>query len=336
MTTNSLQTQLAARQHTATRCEISVVVPVFNEEEVLPEFHRRLLAVLKAATDSFEIIYIDDGSQDGTAGILKRLHTQDVRTGQLRFSRNFGKEAAMSAGLQAAIGEAVVIIDVDLQDPPELIPQMLGEWRRGADMVNLRRRVRQGETAIKRSTAHLFYRFFNSLGEVPIAENVGDFRLLSRRVVDALNSMPERSRFMKGLFAWVGFHQVTLDYDRAPRAAGTSKWRYWKLWNYALEGITSFSTVPLKIASYIGFICAAAAFVYALYFFGKTLWLGEPVQGFPTLILTILFLGGVQLMSIGVLGEYLSRMFNETKQRPLFLVDEYTPAMQHGKRATAR
>lgn len=307
-------------------CVLSVVVPVFNEEDVLPEFHRRLHAVLQSLGESFEILYVDDGSRDDTPAILRALHAADARTGFIRFSRNFGKEAGMSAGLRACCGEAVVLVDVDLQDPPELIPQMLAAWRNGADMVNMQRRVRHGETATKRGTARLFYRFFNWLSEVPIPENVGDFRLLGRRVVDALNSLPERTRFLKGMFAWVGFHQVTLEYDRAPRLAGTSKWRYWKLWNFALEGITSFSTVPLRLGIYAGFACSASAFAGALYFMTKTLAFGDPVPGFPTLILTILFLGGIQLMGLGVIGEYLGRIFIESKQRPLFLVDEYQPA----------
>lgn len=306
---------------------LSVVVPVFNEEEVLPEFHRRLQAVLCTLSEAFEIVYVDDGSQDGTADILRTFHALEGHVTVVRFSRNFGKEAAMTAGLQTASGEAVILIDADLQDPPEEIPAMVTAWLQGADLVNMRRRHRN-ESAVKKLTAHFFYRTLNRLSDVPIPEDVGDFRLLSRRVVDALNHLPERTRFMKGLFAWVGYRQVTLEYDKDARAAGYSKWRYWKLWNFALEGITSFSTVPLKIASYAGFLCAASAFVYALYFFIKTYFVGDPVRGFPTLILTILFLGGLQLMGMGVIGEYLSRMFTESKRRPLFLLDEFLPARQ--------
>ncbi len=321
-----MNTGLQLYAPTPTRCVLSVVVPLYNEEEVLPEFHRRTSAALQAWGESYEILYIDDGSRDRTPDILRELKASDPHVGYLRFSRNFGKEAGMSAGLRACSGESVILIDVDLQDPPELIPKMITAWRTGADMVNMQRRIRHGETSAKRGTAHLFYRFFNRLSDVPIPENVGDFRLMSRRVVDALNQLPERTRFMKGMFAWVGFRQVTLEYDRAPRAAGTTKWNYWKLWNFALEGFTSFSTVPLKLSTYAGFLCATSAFVYALYFMIKTLVFGDPVHGFPTLILTILFLGGIQLMSIGIIGEYLSRIFIETKQRPLFLVDEYHPA----------
>ena len=305
---------------------LSVVVPVFNEEEVLRAFHRRLVAVLNTIDGDWELIYVDDGSTDATALILKELQTVEPAIGVVRLSRNFGKEAAMSAGLRLARGKAVVVIDADLQDPPELIPDMLNAWRQGADVVNLRRRSRGGETWLKKMTARLFYRIINRLSEVAIPENVGDFRLLSRRVVETLNQFPERNRFMKGLFAWVGYAQVTLDYDRQPRAAGKTKWHYRKLWNFALEGITSFSIAPLKLATYAGFLSAAAAFLYALNFLIKTLTVGEPVRGFPTLIVTILLLGGMQLMATGILGEYMGRLFMESKRRPLYLIDDYRPA----------
>jgi glycosyltransferase involved in cell wall biosynthesis len=242
-------------------------------------------------------------------------------------SRNFGKEQAMSAGLRQARGEATVVIDADLQDPPELIPAMLGEWSRGADVVSMRRRHRAGESWLKRATAYAFYRVMNRLSDVPIPVDTGDFRLLSRRALDALNSLPERNRVMKGLFAWIGFRQRTIDYDRDPRAAGASKWRYWKLWNLALEGITGFSVGPLKVATYVGLLTALSAFMYAAFVFVKTLALGDPVRGFPTLIVVISFLGGLQLMAIGVLGEYVGRLFVEAKNRPLYLVEElHAPA----------
>ena len=307
-------------------CTLSVVVPVFNEAEVLPILHDRLVAVLNAIDGGWELIYVDDGSTDATALILKELQTVEAAVGVVRLSRNFGKEAAMSAGLRLARGKAVVVIDADLQDPPELIPEMLNAWRQGADVVNLRRRIRYGETWFKKATARLFYRIINRLSEVGIPENIGDFRLLSRRVVEALNQLPERNRFMKGLFAWVGYAQVTLDFDRQPRAAGKTKWHYRKLWNFALEGITSFSIAPLKLATYAGFVSASAAFLYALNFLIKTLTVGEPVRGFPTLIVTILLLGGMQLMATGILGEYMGRLFMESKRRPLYLIDDYRPA----------
>lgn len=311
---------------------VSAVVPLFNEEAVLPAFHRRLAAALAALGDTWEIVYVDDGSSDATTTLLKTLHAAEPRVGIARLSRNFGKDAAMSAGLMLARGRAVVVIDADLQDPPELIAPMLSAWRDGADVVNMRRRTRAGEGWLKLATAHAFYWAINRLSEVPIPENVGDFRLLSRRAVDALNRLPERNRFMKGLFTWIGYTQVTLDYDRQPRAAGRTKWRYWKLWNFALEGITGFSTAPLKLATYVGLASASAAFAYAGYFLVKTLLMGEPVRGFPTLIVAVLLLGGLQLMATGIVGEYLARLFIESKDRPLYLIDEYHAA---GERAPA-
>lgn len=310
-------------------CEISVVVPVFNEETVLPAFHRRLAAVLSAIGDCSEVLYVDDGSSDGTAAILASLRAGDRSVATVRLSRNFGKEVAMSAGLRLARGSAVVLMDADLQDPPELIPSMMLRWRNGADVVNMRRRSREGESWLKRATAHAFYRVINRLSDVPIPQDVGDFRLLSRRAVEVLNELPERNRFMKGLFAWIGYRQVTMDYARAGRAAGLSKWRYWRLWNFAIEGITGFSVAPLKAATYLGLASALGAFAYALYFVLKTLAAGDAVQGFPTLIVTILFLGGVQLVALGILGEYVGRLFTESKRRPLYLIDEYVPAGMH-------
>lgn len=307
-------------------CTLSVIVPVFNEEEALPALHGRLAQVLRGTGASWEIVYVDDGSSDGTPAALQALQAGEPAVAVARLSRNFGKEAAMSAGLRLARGQAVVLIDADLQDPPELIPQMLQAWRDGADVVNMRRRTREGETWLKRATAHAFYRVINRLSDVPIPHDVGDFRLLSRRTVEALNLLPEHNRFMKGLFAWVGFRQATIAYDRQPRAAGHTKWHYRKLWNFALEGITGFSVVPLKLATWAGLLSALTAFVYALVFVIKTLVFGEPVAGFPTLIVTILLLGGLQLMSIGLLGEYLGRLFIETKQRPLFLLDYHHPS----------
>ena len=310
-------------------CTLTVVVPAYNEAEVLEAFHRRLLAALADVGASFEVIYADDGSTDATPRILTQLRANDPRVAILRLSRNFGKEQAMSAGLQHSRGAATVVIDADLQDPPELIPAMLAAWRDGADVVDMRRRSRSGESWLKRATAHLFYRAINRLSEVPIPHDTGDFRLLSRRAVDALCEMPERNRFMKGLFAWIGFEHTSLLYDREPRAAGTSKWHYWKLWNFALEGITSFSVGPLKVASYVGILTALLAFAYAAYFLIKTLLSGDPVPGFPTLIVVISFLGGLQLMAIGILGEYVGRIFLETKRRPLYLVEEFrAPSLQ--------
>lgn len=304
-------------------CTLSVIVPVYNEEAVLPAFHARLRAAVQDTEGGFEVIYVDDGSGDGTSPVLERLRRDDPRFGFLRLSRNFGKERAMTAGLRHVRGSATVIIDADLQDPPELIPAMLEAWHCGADVVNMRRRSRQGESWLKCTTASAFYRLINRLSEIPMPSDTGDFRLFSRRAVDALNEFPEQNRFMKGLFAWIGFNQSTIEYDREPRAASHSRWNYWKLWNFAIEGITGFSVAPLKVATYVGFLTALGAFAYALYFVGKTIVSGDPVHGFPTLIVTILLLGSLQLMAIGVLGEYLSRLFLETKRRPLYFIQEF-------------
>ncbi|HQS32422.1 MAG: glycosyltransferase [Polaromonas sp. 39-63-203] len=304
----------------------SVVVPIFNEEAVLPTFHTRLRTSLQCFAGRWEVLYIDDGSSDTSLSILQGLAACESNVGVAALSRNFGKEAAITAGLRLARGNAVVLIDGDLQDSPELIPAMLEMWSQGADVVNMRRRSRAGETWFKKATARKFYRVMNALSDVPIPADVGDFRLLSRRAVDAVNQLPEYNRFAKGLFAWIGYTQVTLDYDRHARAAGHSKWPYRKLWNFALEGITGFSIAPLKFASYAGLLSAAGAFVYALVFLVKTLAVGESVKGFPTLIVTILLLGGLQLMATGILGEYLGRLFMESKGRPLYLLKAYQPA----------
>lgn len=315
---------------TTPTCTLTVVVPVFNEDDVLAAFHERLTNAVAPHVRDFEIIYVDDGSSDRSPAMLQRLREDDPHVSVLRFSRNFGKEAALTAGLEAAGGACVVAIDADLQHPPESIPEMLQAWRAGADVVNMRRRSRDTETWFKRTAARIFYNVLNRLSEVPIPEDVGDFRLFSRRAVDALNQLQERSRFMKGLFAWIGFRQVTLDYDCAERAGGHSKWRFRQLWHFAVEGVTAFSAVPLRLASHLGLASALLAFIYAAYFIFKTLVMGEPQPGFPTLIVVMLMLGGLQLLSIGVLGEYLGRMALEGKRRPLYLVEEYTPAAAIG------
>ena len=309
-------------------CLLSVVVPAYNEEEVLPIFHARLVSaldVIASLAGRWEVVYVNDGSKDATLQILNEIRGKNPAVGVANLSRNFGKEAAMSAGLRLARGDAVILIDADLQDPPELIGEMVRVWQQGADVVNMKRVSRQGETWFKKASARWFYKVINALSEVHIPENVGDFRLLSRRAVDALNQLPERNRFMKGLFAWIGYKQVVVQYDRHPRAAGQTKWPYFKLLNFAVEGITGFSVVPLRLASYAGFLTALSAFVYALFLLVKTLMIGDSVKGFPTLILTILILGGLQLMAMGIIGEYLGRLFMESKNRPLYLLDEYQP-----------
>ncbi len=304
----------------ASNVVLSVVVPVFNEAAVIQDFHRRLVAVLDTLSISSEVLYVNDGSSDGSMGLLREVGEGDARVVLLDFSRNFGKEIAMTAGLDHAGGEAVVVIDSDLQDPPELIPDMLREWQAGVDVVMMRRQSRDGESWLKKATASWFYRLIGSIGELPIPADVGDFRLLSRRAVQALQSLPERTRFMKGLFAWVGYRQATLEYARDARFAGETKWNYWRLWNLALEGITSFSSAPLKMASYVGLATAVYALASGVYVFGKALLWGDPVAGYPSLMVTVLFLGGVQLIALGILGEYLARIFVEVKGRPLYLL----------------
>lgn len=305
---------------------LSIVVPVYNEQEVLPEFHRRLSAALTSLDVSSEVIYVNDGSADLTINYLRVLRDRDARVGVLDLSRNFGKEIAMTAGLDHAVGEAVIIIDADLQDPPELIPRFLEEWRQGYEIVYAKRSVRAGESSLKKSSAYLFYRIIQWVSRVSIPEDTGDFRLLSRRAVNALMKLREQHRFMKGLFSWIGFRQKAIIYQRDPRYAGKTKWNYWKLWNFAIEGITSFTIAPLKMAMYLGLAIAVGAFVYAAVIIFKTLMYGNPVAGYPSLMVTILFLGGVQLISIGIIGEYLGRMFDETKNRPLYIMNSYEPA----------
>jgi glycosyltransferase involved in cell wall biosynthesis len=305
---------------------LSIVAPAYNEEEVLPEFHRRLSQVLHGLDIACEIIYINDGSKDATATLLHVIQQDDPRVAIVDLSRNFGKEIAMTAGLDHAGGDAVVVIDTDLQDPPELIPELVKHWREGYDDVYARRVSREGESGMKRATAHLFYRLLRALSNVDIPPDTGDFRLLSRRAVNALKQLREQHRFMKGLFTWVGFERKAVLYKRDPRGAGKSKWNYWRLWNLALEGITSHTTVPLRLASYLGVTVALFAFFYALYLVYDKLVHGNSVAGYPSLMVAILFLGGVQLVTLGVIGEYLGRMFDESKRRPLYFIKNYSPA----------
>ena len=310
----------------------SVVVPVFNEAEVLDEFHRRLSSVM-ARMGAWEVIYVNDGSTDETLALLTSLRAADPSVGVLNLARNFGKEVAMTAGLDHARGSAVVVIDADLQDPPELIEGLVAEWRAGYDVVYAQRRARSGETWLKTATASAFYSLMQRVGHVHMPRDTGDFRLMSRRVVQAVVSLREHHRFMKGLFAWVGFPSKAVLYDRAPRYAGTTKWNYWRLWNFALEGVTSFTVVPLRLATYIGLFVASLSVFYGTVIVLRALLFGNPVAGYPSLMTVILFLGGVQLMTLGVIGEYLGRVFNETKQRPLYIVERFlhSDASGYGK-----
>lgn len=307
---------------------LTVVVPAYNESEGLRAFHERLGAVFAKIDDlDCSVLYVDDGSRDDTWAIMCELRAADPRVAVLKLSRNFGKELALTAGLDHATADAVVVIDADLQDPPELIPQFVEEWRQGYDVVYGTRASRAGETAFKKWTAKTFYKVIGSLSQTPIPHDTGDFRLLSRRALDALKGVRERQRFMKGLFTWVGFRQKSVIYARDPRFAGETKWNYWKLWNFAIDGITSFSSSPLKLATYVGLLTAVLSFVFAIWVTVKALLWGDAVQGYPSLMVVVLFLGGMQLMALGVIGEYLGRLYVEAKQRPLYLIDTFEPAV---------
>ncbi len=308
---------------------LTVVVAAFNEAEALPALHPRIAAVLDAlAGEGVEghVLYVDDGSRDRTWAVLDDLAAVDPRVSLLRLSRNFGKEAALTAGLDRVREGAAIILDADGQDPPEVIPQFVAKWREGYDDVHGTRTERDGEGWLKRGTAHGFYRVMQRLSKTPIPTDTGDFRLLSPRALAALRQLRERHRFMKGLFGWVGFEQIAIPYHREARVAGRSKFNLWKLWNFALEGVTSFSTAPLRVATYLGVLTAVLAFVYALWVVIKAMFWGDPVAGWPTMMTVILLLGGVQLMALGVIGEYLGRLYEESKQRPLYLVDRWRPA----------
>jgi len=305
---------------------LSVIVPVKDEEEAIAPFVARMSRVLDALADpegrpiAWEILFIDDGSSDRTMAAVLVAHEADPRVMALSLSRNFGKEAALSAGIDNARGQLVIPIDVDMQDPPEVIGEMIAKWREGYDVVYGVRRSRMTDSLPKRLTADLYYRAHNWLSKDKIPEHAGDFRLLDRRVVEVIKRMPERNRFMKGLFAWSGFRQTAVEYDRAERAVGTTKFNYWKLWQLAIDGITSASTAPLRVWSYVGALIAVIAFVYAVFIGVRTLIYGADVAGYPSLMVATLFLGGVQLLSLGILGEYVGRILVETKKRPIYIV----------------
>ena len=301
---------------------ISVIVPVFNEEDVIHHFLEATRSVLNQTGLEFEYVFIDDGSRDGTADILSQELKAGLPGRLLALSRNFGKEAALSAGLEAARGEIAVIMDADLQDPPELILEMLNGWRAGYDVVYGLRVDRSSDTLVKRSTANMFYRLFNKLANIDMPANAGDYRLIDRAVIDALLRLPERNRFMKGLFAWVGFPAMALPYERPPRKAGTGKFNYWKLWNFALDGLTGFTTLPLRVWFYGGVIVSLAAFAYAIYLVLRVFVSGIDVPGYASLMVALLFFSGVQLLSIGMVGEYIARLFNEAKQRPVYILQD--------------
>ena len=306
--------------------ELSLVIPVKDEEAAIGPCLAQVIPVLEAMDDpvggSFEILFVDDGSTDTTLEVIRQAHAADPRVRGISLSRNFGKEAALTAGLDVARGNGVVPLDVDLQDPPEALPKMVAKWREGYDVVYGVRDNRETDSLPKRLTADLYYRAHNWLSSDKIPEHAGDFRLLDRRVVDVIRAMPERNRFMKGLFAWAGFKQAAVSYHREERKVGKTKYNYWKLWTLALDGITSASTVPLRIWSYLGAFVALGALAYAIFIIIRTLTSGIEVPGYASMMVAVLFLGGLQLLSLGVLGEYVGRILTETKGRPLYVVRE--------------
>ncbi|MCB9991650.1 MAG: glycosyltransferase family 2 protein [Rhodospirillales bacterium] len=307
---------------------ITILVPCYNEQAVINICHDKITETITPLTDyDFEILYINDGSKDETLPTLLEIARADPRVTVIDLSRNFGKEAAMTAGLDYIDSDAVIILDADLQDPPELIPELIRLWHeQDADVVYGQRISRLGETWFKKFTAAGFYRVINRISRVDIPMNTGDFRLMNRRAIDALRELREKHRFMKGLFAWIGYKQVPLQYHRQPRAAGRTKWDYLQLWNLSLEGITGFSMTPLRLATLFGFGISLFAFFYGAFIIINTLFSGSDVPGYPSLMAMITFLSGIQLMTIGILGEYIGRIFNETKGRPLYLIDKvYKP-----------
>ena len=303
--------------------ELSIVVPLYCEESNVDPLFERLETVVRNLDVSYEIICVDDSSKDNTLLRLLDHRRRNPAIKVVALARNFGKELALTAGLDYSRGEAVVPIDADLQDPPECIQALMAKWREGYDVVYAKRRNRAGETWFKKVTANGFYRIIGSLSQVTIPQDTGDFRLMDRRVVEALKQLPERTRFMKGLFAWVGYRQTFITYDRDARHSGRTKWNYWQLWNFAIDGIVSFSSTPLRVWGYLGLAISAISFIYASFLVMRTLVLGIDVPGYASLMVAILFLGGVQLVSLGIIGEYLGRIYEEVKQRPLYLVREF-------------
>lgn len=303
---------------------ISILIPAYNEEQVLDQLIVRLGNLANDTKDyDFEFLFVNDGSKDKTLEIIKGFAETDPRVSYLNLSRNFGKEIGMIAGLDHVRGDATVIIDADLQDPPELIPQMIKFWEEGYDDIYAKRRSREGESWLKKFTSKQYYKTLQRVTHVPIQEDTGDFRLLDRRVVEAIRQFRDTQRNAKAIFSWVGFHKKEILYDRDPRAAGETKWNYVKLINLAIDGITSFTTAPLRISTYVGALVSAATFIYLLYLVFRTIFFGTDLAGYPSMMAVILFLGGVQLLSLGIIGEYVGRIFNETKQRPLYLIEEY-------------
>ena len=304
--------------------KVSILVPCYNEEKSLQLLYPELKTLMDSQNNyEWEILFVDDGSKDDTLNAIKSLRREDERIAYVSLSRNFGKENAMLAGIDYVTGDCMVIMDADLQDPPSLIPEMLKYWEEGYQDVYAKRADRGKESWLRKKLSLLFYKILDSTTRFDVLQNVGDFRLLDRQCINALKRLRESERYTKGLFCWIGYKKKEIIFNRGDRVAGDSNWSFWSLFNLAIEGITSFTTAPLRIATFSGFIIALCAFFYALYFITKTLIYGDPVQGFTTLIVIILFLGGIQLITIGILGEYIGRIFNETKNRPTYIASEY-------------
>ncbi|ODP26170.1 Glycosyltransferase AglD [Paenibacillus nuruki] len=307
------------------RKKITILIPAYNEEAVLYELYNRLINTIEKNTKcyDFELLFVNDGSKDNTVNIIKKLKSEDDRVSFIDLSRNFGKEIAMMAGFDYSKGDALIIIDADLQDPPELIPQMIELWEQGYDDVFAKRNSREGESFFKKWTSEAFYRLLQKLTRIPIQQDTGDFRLLDKRCIEALKLLRETQRYTKGMFSWIGFNKKEILFDRDARFAGETKWNYFKLFELAIEGITSFTITPLRFSAAFGSIISLCAFIYMIWVIIKTLIYGNPVEGYPSLMTVILFIGGIQLISLGIIGEYLGRVFNETKRRPLYFINEY-------------
>jgi polyisoprenyl-phosphate glycosyltransferase len=302
--------------------KLSLICPVFNEESALPLFYQAVRGYEAFKDWEIEIVFVNDGSADDSAQIISKMIEDDPLIISVNFSRNFGKEAALFAGMSYATGDAVIPIDVDLQDPIDVIPELVSRWREGAEVVLARRSDRTADSFLKRRAAEVYYDLHNFISDVPIEKNVGDFRLMDKKVAQAVLKLPERNLFMKGVLSWVGFKTEIVDYSRAPRTAGTSKFNGWKLWNFALDGVTSFSTLPLRLWTYVGLFFASGSFMYAAYMIVDKLLNDNPVPGYPSLMTVILFLGGIQLIGLGVLGEYIGRIYSESKQRPRYIISD--------------
>lgn len=302
--------------------DLSILIPMHNEQEVLEKLFARLKPCIEQVTHNYEIVCVNDGSRDNTLALLKDYHAKDSRIKVISLARNFGKEAALTAAIDHCVGEAVIPLDADLQDPPELIPEMWAKWKEGYQVVLATRRSRPGDSWFKRVTAMGFYNLINKMSTVQIPRNTGDFRLMDRKVIDSVKLLGERTRFMKGIFAWVGHKTCTIYFDRENRAAGSTSWNYRRLWHFALDGIFSFTTVPLRIWTYMGALISMAAFIYALVIIFQTIMHGSTVPGYASLMVMVLFLGGIQLISLGIIGEYVGRIYRETKQRPIYLIGE--------------